>query len=157
MLYQFYVTYICCVILNNVQIHFKASRTYIHIHKSIVFGHFLLHMHYSMAPPGLDPEVTMLRNQGRNPNARQSTWIVATRESWSVFVIHVTDIIDKNIDEVSVVRVCDERTQKNNNVHECSITIRMYSVHASWDGFAIDVCKTVTKYDSLWPNMICPE
>jgi len=38
------------------QIHFKASKTYIHIHQSIVFGHLLLPMHYSMAPPGLDPE-----------------------------------------------------------------------------------------------------
>jgi len=53
---KLYVTYICCVILNNIQIHFKASRTYIHIHQSIVFGHLLLLMHYSMAPPGLDPE-----------------------------------------------------------------------------------------------------
>ena len=51
-----YVTYVCCVILNNIQIHFKPSRTYIHIHQSIVFGHLLLRMHYTMAPPGLDPE-----------------------------------------------------------------------------------------------------
>jgi len=56
MLYKLYVTYICCVILNNKKIHFKAFRTYIHIHQSIVFGHLLLCMHYSMAPPGLDPE-----------------------------------------------------------------------------------------------------
>jgi len=35
MLYKLYVTYICYVILNNIQIHFKASRTYKHIHQSI--------------------------------------------------------------------------------------------------------------------------
>jgi len=51
-----YKLYICCVILNNIQIHFKSSRTYIHIHHSIVFGHLLLRKHSSMAPPGLDPE-----------------------------------------------------------------------------------------------------
>jgi hypothetical protein len=56
MSYKVYVTYICCVILNNIQIHFNPSRTYVHIHQSIVFGHLLLRMHYSMAPPGLDPE-----------------------------------------------------------------------------------------------------
>jgi len=33
MSFKLYVTYICCVILNNVQIHFQASRTYIHIHE----------------------------------------------------------------------------------------------------------------------------
>jgi len=41
MLYKLYVT-ICCVILNNIQIHFKASRTYKHIHQSIFFGQVLL-------------------------------------------------------------------------------------------------------------------
>ena len=56
MLYKLYVTYICCVILNNIQIHFKASKTYKHIHQSIFFGHLLLRMHYLMAPPGLYPE-----------------------------------------------------------------------------------------------------
>ena len=58
MSYKVYVTYICCVILNNIQIHLKTSRTYKHIHRSIFFGHLLLRMrmHYSMAPPGLDPE-----------------------------------------------------------------------------------------------------
>jgi len=56
MSYMVYVTYIRCVMLNNTQIHFKPSRTYIHIHQSIVFGHLLLRKHYSMAPPGLDPE-----------------------------------------------------------------------------------------------------
>ena len=57
MLYKLYVAYICCVILNNIQTHFKASRTYKHIHQSIFFlGHLLLRMHYSMVPPGLDPE-----------------------------------------------------------------------------------------------------
>jgi len=56
MLYKVYVTYICCVILNNIQIHFQTSRTYIHIYQSIVFGHLMLRKHYSMAPPGLDPE-----------------------------------------------------------------------------------------------------
>jgi len=38
------------------QIHFKPSRTYIHIQQSIVFVHLLLRMHYLMSPPGLDPE-----------------------------------------------------------------------------------------------------
>jgi len=56
MSYKVNVTYMCCVILNNIQIHFKPSRAYIHIHQSIVFGHVLLCMHYSMAPPGLNPE-----------------------------------------------------------------------------------------------------
>ena len=56
MLYKLYVTYMCCVILNNIQIHFKASRTYKHIHQSNLFGNLLLRMHYSIAPPGLDPE-----------------------------------------------------------------------------------------------------
>ena len=56
MSYKYYVTYICCVILNNIQILFQASRTYIHIHESFFFGHLLLRIHYSMAPPGLDPE-----------------------------------------------------------------------------------------------------
>jgi len=54
MWYKLYATYTCCAILNNIQIHFKASRTYIHIHQSIVFGHLLLH--YSIAPPVLHPE-----------------------------------------------------------------------------------------------------
>ena len=45
MSYKHYVTYICCDILNNIQIHFR-----------IVFGHLLLRMHYWMTPPGLDPE-----------------------------------------------------------------------------------------------------
>jgi len=53
---KIYVTYVCCVILNNIQIHFKPSKTYIHIQQSIVFGHLLLRMQYLMAPPGLDPE-----------------------------------------------------------------------------------------------------
>jgi len=56
MSYKLYVTYTCCVILDNIQIHFKPSRTYIYIQQSIVFGHLLLRMHYLMAPPGLDPE-----------------------------------------------------------------------------------------------------
>ena len=56
MSYKHYVTYMCCVILYNIQILFEASRTYIHIHEWIVFGHLLLRMHYWMAPPGLDPE-----------------------------------------------------------------------------------------------------
>ena len=42
MSYKHYVTYICCVILNNIQILFQASRTCIHIHEWIVFGHLLL-------------------------------------------------------------------------------------------------------------------
>ena len=50
------MTYICCVILNSIQILLEASRTYIHIHEWIFFGHLLLRIHYSMAPPGLDPE-----------------------------------------------------------------------------------------------------
>ena len=56
MSYKLHVTYICCVIVNNMQIHFKPSRTYIYNQESIVFGHLLLRMHYLMAPPGLDPE-----------------------------------------------------------------------------------------------------
>ena len=56
MSYKNYVTYICCVILNNIQILFQASRTDIHNYESIIFGHLLLRIHYSMAPPGLDPE-----------------------------------------------------------------------------------------------------
>ena len=55
MLYKFYVTYICCIILNNIQIHYKPSRTYIYIQQSIVSCHLLLRIHYLMAPPGLDP------------------------------------------------------------------------------------------------------
>jgi len=35
MSYKHYVTYICCVILNNIQILFEASRTYIRIHEWI--------------------------------------------------------------------------------------------------------------------------
>jgi len=54
MSYKLYVTYICCVILNNIQIHFIPSRTYIYIQQSIDFGHLLLRIHYLMAPPGLD-------------------------------------------------------------------------------------------------------
>ena len=34
MSYKHYVTYICCVILNNIQILFQASRTYIHNYES---------------------------------------------------------------------------------------------------------------------------
>jgi len=56
MSYKVYVTYICYVILNNIQTHFNPSRTYKQIHQSIFFGHLLLRMHYSMAPPGLDPK-----------------------------------------------------------------------------------------------------
>ena len=56
MSYKHYVTFICCVILNNIQILFQASRTYVHIHEWIFFGRLLLRIHYSMAPPGLDPE-----------------------------------------------------------------------------------------------------
>jgi len=56
MSYKVYVTHICCVILNNIQINFKPSRTYTQIQQSIVFGHLLLRMHYLMAPPGLDLE-----------------------------------------------------------------------------------------------------
>jgi len=56
MSYKLYVTYICCVILNNIQIQLKAFRALIHSHQSIVFGHLLLRMHYSMASPGLYPE-----------------------------------------------------------------------------------------------------
>ena len=55
MSYKVYVTYICCVILNNIQIHFKPSRTYTYIQQSIVLGHLLLRIHYLMALPGLDP------------------------------------------------------------------------------------------------------
>jgi len=56
MSYKVYATYICCVILNNIQIHFKPSRTYIYIQQRIVFVHLLLHIHYLMAPPRLAPE-----------------------------------------------------------------------------------------------------
>jgi len=56
MLYKLYVICVCFVILNNIQIHFKPSRTYVQIQQSIVFDHLLLRMHYLMAPPGLDPE-----------------------------------------------------------------------------------------------------
>jgi len=55
MSYKFHVTYICCMILNNIQIHFKPSRTYTYIQQSIVLGHLLLRIHYLMALPGLDP------------------------------------------------------------------------------------------------------
>ena len=61
MSYKLYVTYTCCVILDNIQIHFKPSRTYIYIQQSIVFGHSFLHIHYLMAPPGLDPVETSQR------------------------------------------------------------------------------------------------
>ena len=54
MSYKVYVTCICCIILNNIQIHFKPSRTYIYIQQSIVFGDLLLRIHCLMAPPGLD-------------------------------------------------------------------------------------------------------
>jgi len=43
------------MILNNIQIHSKSSRTYIYIQQSIVFGHLFLVLHYLMAPLGLDP------------------------------------------------------------------------------------------------------
>ena len=56
MSYKHYVTYVCFVILNNIQMLVQASRTYIQIHEWIVFGLLLLRIHYSMAPPGLDPE-----------------------------------------------------------------------------------------------------
>ena len=78
MSYKLYVTYICCIILKNTQIHYKPFRTYmyiqersccllenqredqkwspIYIQQSIVFGHLLLRMHYLMAPTGLDLE-----------------------------------------------------------------------------------------------------
>ena len=77
MSYKLYVTYICCIILKNTQIHYKPFRTYIYIQErsccllenqredqkwspiyiqqSIVFGHLLLRIHYWMAPPVLDP------------------------------------------------------------------------------------------------------
>jgi len=55
MSYKLYVTYICCTILNSIQIHYNPSRTYIYIQQSIVFGQLLLRIHYLMAPPGLDP------------------------------------------------------------------------------------------------------
>jgi len=61
MSYKFYVTHICCIILNNIQIHSKPSRTYVYIQQSIVFGHLLLRIHYLMAPPGLDPVETSQR------------------------------------------------------------------------------------------------
>ena len=35
---------------------FQTIQNILHIHQSIVFGHLLLRQHYSMAPPGLDPE-----------------------------------------------------------------------------------------------------
>ena len=54
MSYKLYVTYICCIILNSIQIHYNPSRTYIYIHQSIVFGQLLLRIHYLMAQPGLD-------------------------------------------------------------------------------------------------------
>jgi len=55
MSYNFYVTHICCIILNNIQIHFTPCRTYIYIQQSIVFGHLLLRIQCLMAPPGIDP------------------------------------------------------------------------------------------------------
>jgi len=55
MSYKLYAIYICCIILKNMQIHFKPSRTYIYIQQLIVFGNLLFRIHYLMAPPGLDP------------------------------------------------------------------------------------------------------
>jgi len=55
MSYKLYVTYICCIIFKNIQIHYKPSRRYINIQQSIVFGNSLLRIHYWMAPPALDP------------------------------------------------------------------------------------------------------
>ena len=52
---KFYVTYTCCIILNNIQAHFKPSRTYMYIQQSIVLGHLFFRIHYLMAPLGLDP------------------------------------------------------------------------------------------------------
>jgi len=52
MSYKFSVTYVWCIISNNIQIHFKPSRTCIYIQQSSVFGHLLLRIHYLMAPPG---------------------------------------------------------------------------------------------------------
>jgi len=51
-----YVTCICCVILNNIQILFKRPEHIYTFMNELFFGHLLLRMHYSMAPPGLDPE-----------------------------------------------------------------------------------------------------
>jgi len=66
MSYKLHVTYICCVIVNNMQIHFKPSRTYIYNQESIVFGHLFLRIHYLMAPPGLDPEEGLLVFRSRS-------------------------------------------------------------------------------------------
>ena len=55
MSYKLYATFMCCIILNTIQIHYKPSRTCICIQQSIVFGHLLLRIHYLVAPPGLDP------------------------------------------------------------------------------------------------------
>jgi len=52
---KFYVTYKCCIIWNNIQTHFKPSRTYIYLQQSIDFGYLFFRIHYLMAPPGLDP------------------------------------------------------------------------------------------------------
>ena len=49
MSFKLYVTCICCIIRNTIQIHHKPSSTYIYIQQSIVFGHLLLHIHYLMA------------------------------------------------------------------------------------------------------------
>ena len=61
MSYKHYVTYICCVILNNIQILFQASRTYIHIHEWIFFSHLLLRIQFNgttwTRPWGGEPEV----------------------------------------------------------------------------------------------------
>jgi len=53
--YKLYVTHIRCIILRNIQIHYKPSRTYIYIQQSIILGHLLFRIRYLMAPPGLDP------------------------------------------------------------------------------------------------------
>jgi len=55
MSYKVYVTYICSINLNTIQILYKPSRTYVYIQQSIVFGNLFLRIHYLMAPPGLDP------------------------------------------------------------------------------------------------------
>jgi len=55
MSYKLSVTYICWIIVNNIQIHFKPSRISTYIQQSIVFGHLLSRIHYLMAPPGLNP------------------------------------------------------------------------------------------------------
>jgi len=90
MSYKIYLTYIYCVILNNIQIQFKPSRTYIHIQQSVVFGHLLLHMHYLMAPPGLVPGKSQQQETAREVPTilvLKSTGLSATGLGTSVEVV----------------------------------------------------------------------